>query len=807
MKDIFISHSSKDVQYAKELYKKYEAKGYTCWASFDFESINPGDDYTEKIPAAINSCKVFLLLVSFNALESGQVKNEIIIANNRKKYGLKLLGTILDDNIDVESLSGGVEYVFAASQLGYWSDPSYQTALEKVIHESIVPQKKHIDVHIETHVPEADFFVGRETELKKIFNLLTENRKVCLYGMGGIGKTAIVKDLCRKAYLEKKYENVVYLPVSNGLLRALADDRNLQIQTEGIAEVKKQSDYTLGYFKLEALESGVHGKTLMVIDNLESEQDPLFSRIVSLPFDMVICCRNLAMRKYTNASYCINEIKNENVVRKIFEKHYGRLLTEKESGDAERLFHSVRNHTLTIGLLGKQLKYYGFTPAEYLTEDGVLSRPNLKTFKNNHENGFYERLHELFDARSLSEDEISVMKSMCLTPETGVPGYIIEELSGQECIEEIQVLKGKGWIQQDEKTRNVFLHPVVKEIVLDELGVTLEDKEIQIFTSNLIESINNSWDKSEEELLPYKDLALAYYFRFQTPSIARFNQYLTLAKYFWVVNCPDIGIEIMDKVKMLFIKPDGSHLNTSQEAEALLQIGFIYQGKGEYKKAEDNLNLATRIFGNRYGAALSHLAQAKMSIKKEPIETIEPLLLESLTIRKNFWSGTISEAAAYHLYAKVLSEYKYKLEDALDYEKQADRFFSSKQPGSRNESSSKYILGWLYIQVSDGDEELFEYGVSLLEKAKTIRIKNVGRYGIWMEDVYRKLGIAYFMKKDFKQAAFHFEELLEVAKGKYTNDKSNPTFIEAHKYLAQIYKELGDEEKVAHSRKYLRIYG
>ena len=173
-----------------------------------------------------------------------------------------------------------------------------------------------------------------------------------------------------------------------------------------------------------------------------------------------------------------------------------------------------------------------------------------------------------------------------------------------------------------------------------------------------------------------------------------------------MVNCPDIGIEIMDKVKMLFIKPDGSHLNTSQEAEALLQIGFIYQGKGIYKKAEDNLNLATRIFGNRYGAALSHLAQAKMSIKKEPIEAIEPLLLESLTIRKNLCSGTVSEAAAYHLYAKVLSEYNYKLDDALDYEKHADRFFSLKQPGSRNESSSKYLLGWLYIQLADGDEDL-----------------------------------------------------------------------------------------------------
>ena len=807
MKDIFISHSSKDVQYARELYRRYESKGYTCWASFDFDSINPGDNYTEKIPAAINSCKVFLLLASFNAFGSEQVKNEIVIANNRRKYGLKLLGIIVDDDIDMESLSGGVEYVYAASQLGYWSDPDYQNALEKVIHESVVPQQKQRDVHIITQVPKVDFFVGREDELQQIKKLLTQNGKVCLHGMGGIGKTVLAKELCNRVYEEKMYENIIYLPVANGILRALADDRNLQIQTAGAAEAKNQSDYTYGYFKLEALESEVNGKTLLVIDNLESEEDPLFSRIISLPYDLVICTRNPSMGKYTAVSYSINEIKSENDIRKIFEEYYGRFLTERERVDAEKLFHSVRNHTLTIGLLGSQLKYYGFTPSEYISEEGGLHRVKVKTDKEHPENAFYERLYELFDARSLSKDEISVMKAMCLTPETGIPGYIMEELSGQECIEEIQDLKRKGWIQQDENLKHVFLHPVVKEVVLSELGISLEDTEIQTFTNNLIEKINNSWNKSEEQLLPYKELALAYYFRFQSPSIARFNEYLILARYFWVVNCPDIGIEIMDKVKVLFVKPDGSHMNNYQEAEALLQIGFIYQGKGEYKKAEDNLNLAARIFGNRYGAALSHLAQAKMSIKKEPIEAIEPLLLESLSIRKRFWGGTVSEAAASHLYAKVLSEYKYKLDDALDYEKQADRFFSSQQPGSRNESSSKYLLGWLYIQLSDGDEELFDHGISLLECAKDIRIKNVGRYGIWMEDVYRKLGIAYFIKKDVRQAAFYFEELLEVAKEKYAFDKSNPTFIEAHKYLVEIYKELGDEEKASRSKKYLRIYG
>lgn len=806
MKDIFISHSSKDVNYAKEIYKRFVEEGYSCWASFEFEDIKPGDNYTKNIPAAINSCKVFVLLVSFNSYQSDQVENELVIANNKKKYGLKLLGIIIDDNVDIDFLGGGFEYVFAARQLGHWDDLKYQNALLSVIHDCIVPKKKHINASIINQIPSNEFFIGRSEEILKIKKLIKDNGKVCIHGMGGIGKTALIKKICIELYEQKEYQNVIYIPVINGLLRALADDRNLLIQTEDLDEVKEQSDYAYGYYKLSVLESGIEGKTLVVFDNLESEEDPLFSRVIALPYDMVICCRNLAMEKYMAISFYIGEIKENEIIREIFEENYGRVLTEQEKCDAEKLFHSVKNHTLTIGLLGRQFKYYGYTPSEYIKDGGLFTDKKGRINQKNH-HGIYEQLYELFDAKSLKDDEIAVMKAMCFIPEAGVPGHIIEELSGQECIEEIQELKRKGWIQQDNQTMYVSLHPVVKEIVLSELGVTIEDKDIQVFTNNLIASIDNSWDKPEEKLLPFKELALAYYFRFQSPTISRFNQYLIFAKYFWVVNCPDLGIEIMDKVKQLFILANGSHMNTSQEAEALLQIGFIFQGKGDYRAAEENLSLAARIFGNKYGAALSHLAQAKMSAKSAVIEEIEPLLLESLQIREKYWSGTLSEANSYHLYAKVLSEFQYKLEDALQYEKKADRFFSLNQPGGRNESSSKYMLGWLVIQLSDGDEDLFDHGLSLLEKGKSIRIKHVGRYGIWMEDIYRKLGMAYMMKNDLNKAAYYFEELLEVAKEKYSTDKSNPVIIEAHKYLERLYTLLGDEKKAHRSQKYLRIYG
>lgn len=94
-----------------------------------------------------------------------------------------------------------------------------------------------------------------------------------------------------------------------------------------------------------------------------------------------------------------------------------------------------------------------------------------------------------------------------------------------------------------------------------------------------------------------------------------------------------------------------------------------------------------------------------------------------------------------------------------------------------------------------------------MEKAKDIRIKNVGQYGFWMEDIYRKLGLAYEMKNDINKAVFYFEELLEVAKYKYESDKSSSVIIETHKSLERLYSQLGEAEKAKRSKKYLQIYG
>ena len=806
MKDIFISYSSSDIEFAKRLDKRFSEIGLSCWTSYSFEDIAPGENYTERIPDAIRSSKVFILLASVKSLASEQVKSEINIANNQRKYGLNLICILLDEQLTAESLGGGADYVFATSQTGHWNDEDYLLAVEKTVTTWLCPPKITEKVDIVSVLPADPVCVGRDTDLFNLEEQLHNYKKVCLWGMGGIGKTILVKSLLNRFSRNRQYTNLIYIPVSNGLLRSLASDDNLLFKGDHIKSRASMTDYEYAFYKLNLLESSIGKESLIVLDNMESDKDPLFERVISLQCNMILSCRNPSMREYTESSYLLKEIKDQQYIKKVFEIGLGRPLNNNEQAGAESLFRKVKNHTLSLVLLGKWFSYYGVSPSDAKKSTYALfSKANRR--KKNPSDHINQLLYDLFDARSLTADEISVLKAMCLVPEKGISGILFEQLLGQECVEELLILKQKGWIQPTDDLSMVCLHPVVKEIVINELGIDINDPELQTFAGNFFNRISKSREKLISELLPYKELALTYYYFFQTPSQETYSRYLTLANYFWNVNCPDIGIEIMEKVKALYINPDGSHKYTSQEAEVLLQIGFIYHGNGEYSKAADHLALAARIFANKYGAALSHLGQAKMYLPEETIESVEPLMKESLRLREKYWHESISEASSYHLYAKVLSKFECKLDDAIRYEKKAESFFSKKQEGGRNDSSAKYILGWLFVQKANGNVRLIEHGIDLLETAKEMRINNTGADNIWMEDIYRKLGQAYEKKEDYEKARINYEALLNVAVNKYSPEKSHPVIIETYKYLSHVYRQLNEDRLADEADDYILLYG
>lgn len=812
MRDIFISHSSLDKEIAEDVCQEFEKIGFSCWISYRIKDLKPGKVYTEEITEAISNSRFFVALLSNNSIRSEQVQQEVILANERQKYGLKIFPVIIDEVMSKQYAHPSMDYVFAGKEKIVWTDITARTELIGQMESNFQSKIGKYEMTIISHLPEPINIIGRKKELEEISCLVDENGKVCLSGMGGIGKTALLQSFCND-FLKTKYTSVVYLPVEKCLLRTLANDEFLAFDNDDISQVRaSMSDYEYAFYKLAILENSVNKSTLIVFDNIESGNDPLFERICKLNCKVIIATRYPELEIPTFKKYHICEIKEEGSIKKLFEAYFVGQLTEQDCSALDKLTADINYHTMMVILIAKQMSYFGKRPSDYRNKDQLWMErtKNLGQMVSSNTYGniigdIYNQIFNLFNARMLSDDEKKVMKTLSLLPVSGTYRHLYLQLIGENYASTVSKLELLGWIQSNGIKSIIMLHPLVRDVAVNELELYMEDPHINQFVGNFIHLISDSWNRVYEENIKMKEIALSLYFQFPIPTLSRYKNYLVLSKYLWIINCMDISIEIQNKVSLLFVNADGTHMNTPEEAEALLLIGFTYQGKGDYRSAEHELAQAVKIYGNKFASALSHQAQAQMFVGERSIEEIEPLLQLSLNIREKYWSDTISEATSCHLYAKTLSNYNTKLDLAIKLEKKAYRIFTKLQPGGVNLSSAAYILGWLYVLTAEEDDDDLEYGIMNLEEAKKIRIQHRGDpIHPWMEDIYLKLGIAHKKKKDMVKAKEYFELLLQVREKKFKDNLSQQQIIDAHKKLKEVYKELGDTDGEQRCEKYLR---
>lgn len=815
MKDVFISYSSLDRKIAEEVCDSLEKRELSCWISSRINDLEPGREYTERIREAIDSSKLFIVLLSQNSIASKQVLQEITLANDRQRFGMKIFPVVIDNQLDKEDIRRFAGYVLSGKEIANWNIREEKQELIKQVIFSLSNNVTDELAKLHSQIPEIGKVFGRESELQSISKMLQCKGRLCLIGIGGIGKTALLLEFCHSKLCVSRYEKIIYLSVERCLFRTIANDRILKLDIEGLEEKRKKlSSYEYSLYKLSLLENSVNERTLVIIDNIEYGNDPLFDRISSLKCDMLFATRYADAKFSQIEKLTIERIQSLKSIHELFEMHYGNRLGSDEYDILDNILGDIHFHTMTVILLAKQMNYFGKSPHDYQNKNQLriervnnLAQIMSENMNDNAIAELYAQLFDLFDASTLSSDEKKVMKAMCVLPSEGIYRYLFIKLIGENLVLTISKLENIGWIQDSSDGTIIMLHPLVRDVVMHELEIHLEDPDISSFFTEFIKMISDSWSGTYQNNLKFKELALSIYYQFPSPTFARYKEYLILSKLLWVLDCMDIGLEIQNKVKMIFVDENGKRLYSAEEAEAFLQIGFTYQGKGDYNNAAIELDRAAQLYGNKYAAALSHLAQAYTTVKEKTLEEIEPLLVESLKIREKYWSGTISEAASCHLYAKTLSNYENKLDYAKQLEKRAYSIFTKLQPGGVNVSSAAYILGWLYVQTAEDNEDM-EFGIKNLEEAKNIRIKYRGDpLHSWMEDIYLKLGLAYEKFKNDQKAKEYFELLLQVRTNKFKDNPSQRQLIEVYELLNEVYSRLGDNEGIKKCRKYLRYYG
>lgn len=105
--DVFISYSSTDKEIAEEICKSLESQSISCWMAP--RDITSGTEWAESIVNAINTCKVFVLVLSSDSNSSPHVVREVGRAANR---GIPILPVIVEN----VTISKSLDYFISGHQ-------------------------------------------------------------------------------------------------------------------------------------------------------------------------------------------------------------------------------------------------------------------------------------------------------------------------------------------------------------------------------------------------------------------------------------------------------------------------------------------------------------------------------------------------------------------------------------------------------------------------------------------------------------------------------------------------------------------
>ncbi|MEO8440705.1 MAG: TIR domain-containing protein [Spartobacteria bacterium] len=100
MKKVFISHSSVDKEIADEVCHFLEANGLVCWIAP--RDVIPGKNYGAAIIDAIDQCGVFVLILSSQSNQSGQVVREVERAASSNSVIIPLRVELVAPSRDLE---------------------------------------------------------------------------------------------------------------------------------------------------------------------------------------------------------------------------------------------------------------------------------------------------------------------------------------------------------------------------------------------------------------------------------------------------------------------------------------------------------------------------------------------------------------------------------------------------------------------------------------------------------------------------------------------------------------------------------
>ena len=316
-----------------------------------------------------------------------------------------------------------------------------------------------------TYVSNIGTVVGRNEECNILRKwLLSEDNLIFVTGMGGMGKSTIV----RKFVCENRdaLDNVIYLKYKDSICDTVADDTQFCISGYERDEAESVKEYFLRKLKV-AKELTSCSSTLLVIDNFQGELNGYFEELVKLGWKMIFVTRS-DMSATDYSCLKVERFADNEDLRHLFENNMGNRLEPENYRRFNRIVEKVKGHTLVLTLIAKQIS------KSYITIEEACNLVELNGFSeiaperiDYEQDGkrYYDKIagiiKAIFDTSGLSEIEKKCLKVFSMFGGIGIDIKEARKLLCIETLDDINSLKDLGWI--DILDNVIQMHPLIQE--------------------------------------------------------------------------------------------------------------------------------------------------------------------------------------------------------------------------------------------------------------------------------------------------------------------------------------------------------
>ncbi len=172
---------------------------------------------------------------------------------------------------------------------GYASGEQKQAAEEEFQKELWRYEDSHVYRLEESYQPKEEWFFGREKELEKIAVTLRQG-PVVLYGIGGIGKSALAREFARRN--QKNYDHILFLSCEKGIRQCVCDDTQVKLSNLQYSYEKYGGKYRYYQEKMEKLKAlAGEIRLLVILDNFNLPQETEIREIRTLPCEILVTTR------------------------------------------------------------------------------------------------------------------------------------------------------------------------------------------------------------------------------------------------------------------------------------------------------------------------------------------------------------------------------------------------------------------------------------------------------------------------------------------------------------------------------------